>query len=379
MKKSSLITVILLLILLVTINTIGLASNLPFEEYKQGLKALKYQEWEQAMNYFDEIILNDLSHSNYMAKSIYLKTIILAAQTERALELNSLFLNGEEQISFEEKEVKEEFHNIAANYRLQAKRDVDTLIGLANYLVANLPPLKIDLNKLNFNRDYNENLTDKIRSGVIISDKELKRLEDYLLIKKINKYLRLTLGVKAFNNYYITTAEDGDTLHKLSKKYEVPLSLLVGVNDQIEDPDKIYPDQNIYIPKMTQSYINYPAYFYYISHLSYQANRNRKEDITRLVLKAYQLTNRSKKVDQDFTDESKELLRRTRDDKYEQMIKIQSREIETQKEEIKIIKKKYDRLLSQLQEMKTELEEKKDKKERVRENEYDLADDPLDY
>jgi len=389
MNKSRLVSVLLLLVLILSVNLIGLASDLPFENYKQGLKALEYHQWDQAINYFDEIILNDLSHSDYMAKSIYLKTIMLAAETEGALELNNLFVAGEGKIPFEDKESRDKFDNFAADYQLKAKRNIDTLIGLANYLVANLPPLQMEIDKLYFGTAYNSNLKPKIREGTMISDDELQKLEEELLVKNINKYLRLTLGIKALDDYYVTTAKNRDSLHKLSKQYEVPLPLLIATNTQIEDPDKIYPNQKIYIPKITQSCVNYPAYFYYISHLSYQANHNRREDITRLVLKAYQLTNNSNELNYDYTEESKRFLAKTTDDKYEEMIKIQSKQLEIQEKEIKNIKRKYDKLLVQLQEIKTELRKENDKdknkskdffeEDSEDENKYDTSNDPLDY
>ncbi|WP_018247593.1 LysM peptidoglycan-binding domain-containing protein [Orenia marismortui] len=374
MKTNKSIVMSVLLVLILIINFQVLAKDLPFEIYKQGVISFENQDWSEADHYFDEIVLNDLSYSDYLAKSIYLKTILLAAEIDKNMELKNIFSIGANEIPFKEKDRREEFALKIDNYQLDAKRKVDTLIGLANYLVANLPPLEINIDIKNNNSwDYNPEWINQIKSGSLLSEAKLEILENGILAEKVKDYLQLTLEAQSFNNLFVVKAEEGDNLYYLSKKYEVPLSLLLKLNSHIENPDMIYPNERIYMPKRNYSTINYPAYFYYTSNISYQANIKRKDDISRLVVKAYQLTNG------DMSDINyKDLISEVEIKEYRDKIKMQTEQIRLQDKEIEEIKNKYNQLIKELQKVKDQTENKTNNPG-VKDGDYDPTKDPLDY
>lgn len=370
--------IIFILIAMIASSSIVLANNLPFEDYKLAVRALKDQDWEQAENYLDSVILGDLSYSNYLAKSIYLKTIILAAKIDKDVLLKDSFLLGSRNLDVEEEELREDFKVKINNYKLTAKRQVDTLIGLSNYLVANIPPVEVGVNNLYNTGTYDQDLITAIQSGIMVGQGELKGLEEDILARKINKYLGLTLGIRSniLEDVFVVRAEKGDNLYQTAKRYEVPVQLLIRVNSHISNPDKIYPGEKIYIPKVDNSYIDYPAYFYYISSLAYQANQERKDDIARLVAKAYQLTNNDGNVDVG----SQALLSKIEADRYKEYITQHSDEIKEQTEELSELKKRYKKLLEELEKLsKEDDEETNNSLENNRGNNYNPDQDPLQY
>ncbi len=54
---------------------------------------------------------------------------------------------------------------------------------------------------------------------------------------------------QAAETYYV---QKGDTLWKISKKFRIGLSEIIGANPQIPNPDLIYPNQKINIPTIKQ-------------------------------------------------------------------------------------------------------------------------------
>jgi len=360
------------------------ANGLPFEKYKEGLLSFENQDWSEAEQYFDEIILEDLSYSEYLAKSLYLKTILLAAQIDRDVELQKTFESGEKAVSFKDEELKEKLKNKANDYELAAKRKVDTLIGLANYLLANLPPLNMDIDFSNNRWDYNPEWIDTIKAGKMISEDRLNIIEKGLLGEKVKDYLDLTLGVDSFNDIFVVTAEQGDNLYYLAKKYDVSLDLLLNLNKHIENPNLIYPNEKIYIPKQSSFAINYPAYFYYVSNISYQANKERKEDITRLVFRAYQLTSEQSNIP--YPKDYENFMEGIEIQDYQRKVTAQAKEIESQDKKINEMEAKYNELMKELEELKSNLDDDNNKKKNNDDlledsdyEDYNPAEDPLTY
>ncbi|PRX31056.1 LysM domain-containing protein [Orenia metallireducens] len=382
MKKFGI--VIVLVISIVFSSSIIFANGLPFEKYKEGLISFENQDWSEAEQYFDEIILEDLSYSEYLAKSLYLKTILLAAKIDRDVELQKVFTSGEKAVSFKEGELKNDLKNKANDYKLSAKRQVDTLIGLANYLLTNLPPLNLDIDFINNRWDYDPEWIDTIKEGNMISEERLNVLENGILAERVKDYLDLTLGASSFNNIFVITAERGDNLYYLSKEYNVPLDLLLDLNKHIEDPNLIYPNEKIYIPKRSTLAINYPAYFYYISNISYQANKERKEDITRLVFRAYQLT--SDKSHIPYPKDYEIFMEGIEVQDYQQKVTAQAKEIRTQDQKINEMEAKYNELMKELQQLKSSLDKENNKRNSNNDfledsdyEEYNPSEDPLTY
>ncbi|GAB6098701.1 hypothetical protein JCM16358_05800 [Halanaerocella petrolearia] len=385
MKKSKIIVLSLLVISLLGFNSVVVANNLPFENYKLAVKSFEAKDWESTKHYLDKVILNDLSYSNYLAKSIYLKTILLAAEVERDLQLKKAFKAGREQVPLSQQEKREEFKNQFKDYQLKAERKVDTLVGLANYLVSNLPPLEVNLGYQYGVGSYNPAQLSEIKKGVMPQQQPLEQLEEDLLAKKINEYLKMSLKLKGFNDISVVRADKGDNLYKLSKEYNIPFYLLLSANNHLSNPDNIYPGQKIYIPQLNNTYIDYPAYFYYLSQLSYEVNPKRREDITRLVVKAYQLTNQgNKSIDQ----EARDLTNEMNVDQYNNRFKAQSKLIARQNKELKELRKKYNKLLEELQRLKSNLNEDEESKnenkssyftEDEEKNNNNLNKDPLKY
>lgn len=384
MKKN--IFIVITMLLFIFISSGVFANESPVEYYKQGVMAFKNQDWEESIRYFDEVIMNDLFYSDYRAKSIYFKTILLAAEIEKDLELYDAFKVGIEEISFKNKTTKKEFRLKADNYSLKSKRNVDTLIGLANYLLANLPPVDITVPLTTNNIDSKDSIL-KIKSGEIIEENRLKALEENIFNEKVEKYLSLTLNGKAFNNLFIIRAEEGDNLYYLSHKHEVPFKLLIDVNDHIKDPNTIYPNQKVYIPKISSYMIDYPAYFYYIGRAGHNANPRRNKEISRLVFKAYQLTaedNIAQKV-KGYTPLEEEIKA------YQEKIRVQAEALQLREEEIEEIREKYNVLIKELKEIKGSLEENSSEKDykldslddfddlESYDNEYNPKEDSLEY
>ncbi|WP_408955901.1 LysM peptidoglycan-binding domain-containing protein [Natroniella sp. ANB-PHB2] len=375
MKRNKKTISILLLIFILMMTKVGFTRDLAFENYKQAVMAFESQDWPQAKKHLDQVILNDLSYSDYLAKSIYLKSLLLAAEIERDIKLKNAFKAGEKELGFAQKELREEFNGQADNYQRQSKRKVDTLLGLANYLAVNLPPVEIDINLPHNRRGYDQQVLERIKSGVVVAEESLKELEERMLMQGIYDYLNLTLGTKTdiFNNNFVIRAEKGDSLFTLARKYEIPLQLLVKANNHLQNPNKIYPEQRIYIPQVENYYINYPSYFYYLSYVSYQANQKRREEISDLVEKAYQLT--SKDGGPRLEEESKGLVALMRLDEYE-------KRIAEKRETIEEMESNYQFLLQEVEKLRVNLnqDETKDEQERGQ-KEYgsDPTQEPLDY
>ncbi|WP_035571290.1 LysM peptidoglycan-binding domain-containing protein [Halonatronum saccharophilum] len=380
MRRVIVSSFILTLVFLLGVNSVGFANDLPFENYKLGVDAFERGDWVEAERHFDRVIMRDLSHSDYLSKSIYFKTVILAAQIERDLKLEEAFIIGEGELPFDQREKREEFKNLAQNYRRDSQRKVDTLIGLNNHLLNNLPPLNIEIDNVRNRYRYDSGLISDIQNGIMVDDNGIRELEEGILAENISKYLDLTLGVDSFDNIFLTSAREGDSLYYLAQKYEVPLRLLIDLNTHIRNPNLIYPDQKVYIPRVNSSTINYPSYFYYISDIAYQANPRRRDDITKLVFKAYQLTNDSKV--NNLTVDPVRLIEEFEISEYSEQLRMQEKKIGSQREEIGRIKNMYQKLIKELQGLKEEEPEKdSQQEERLTPSEegYDPTDDPLYY
>ncbi|AGB41560.1 LysM domain-containing protein [Halobacteroides halobius DSM 5150] len=387
MNKSKLVIIIILLSCLFTFNSTMLANNLlPFQNYKLAVKSFEAKNLEKTKQYLDQIILNDLTYSNYLAKAIYLKTIILAAEIERNMELKKVFKIGRSNIALSAQQQRAKFENKLNNYQLAADRKVDTLVGLANYLVSNLPPVEMNLNYSYNVGNYDAARLSQIKSGTMPKQSSLKKSEEDLLAKKINHYLKMTLGVRGFNNVSTIRADKGDSLYSISKDYQLPFYLVLSVNNQLKNPSEIYPGQKIYLPQTSSTYINYPAYFYYLSELCYQVNPKRREAVMRLVVKAYHLTNKEEPIDK----QAQRLADEVNLDQYKNKFQKQSRLIKKQNKKLELLKEKYNQLLYQLQKIKSNFKETKQEDKSNNDHEfdlnnsktnknYDVSDDPLTY
>ena len=72
--------------------------------------------------------------------------------------------------------------------------------------------------------------------------------------EKLNIINEISLGETRENNIYsmvIYFVKPGDTIWKISKKFKSTIDDIVRVNE-IEDPNKIYPGQQLYIPKFVK-------------------------------------------------------------------------------------------------------------------------------
>ncbi len=371
MKIKKVTTAMIIIFLLITNISVAFSRDLAMENYRQGILAFETQDWSEARYYFDEVIMNDFQYSEYRAKSIYLKTILLAAEIDKNLELSQAFMLGEERVEFTNKELIKEFSLKKQNYQLQAEQKVDTLIGLANYLVNNLQPLNLNLEIHNINSNPNYSIVNKIKAGNQISNKDLDYLEEIIFLEKVNKYLSLTLNGESFNNLFVVRAEEGDNLYYLAQKYNVPLQLLIDVNNHIKNPDRIYPTEKVYIPRVDAYFINYPAYFYYLAETSYRANPSRNEDISRLVFKAYQLTsaNDSSVNGSNYTQLDEDIKN------YQEKINLQAEQLKVQEEDLEKVRNKYNQLIAELKEIKEVLENKKENKKENSFYDFDNSED----
>ncbi|ENH97419.1 hypothetical protein J416_05383 [Gracilibacillus halophilus YIM-C55.5] len=68
-----------------------------------------------------------------------------------------------------------------------------------------------------------------------------------LILSIVVMFLIIPVTVAAQSQY---TVQPGDTLWKISQKYKIGLSEIIEANDQIENPDLIYPNQTITIPTL---------------------------------------------------------------------------------------------------------------------------------
>ena len=351
------VAIILLLAVIIFSNSPELFSqnNLPFQDYRLALRAVEDGNWNQAHNYLDRVITRDYARSNYLAKSIYLKTILLTAELDRDLRLKKAFLTGEEGLDVEEEELRTEYEEKIREYEQDANRRVDTLIGLSNYLLSNLPPVEVELSKMTFGTGYSENDLTAIKSGELIDEDYLRELEQDLFDEKVSGYFRSTLGMQSdvFDNVYTIRAREGDNLSQIADKYDVPLTLLIRINDHIRNPDRIQPGERIYIPRTANSYIDYPAYFYYLSQLAYQANPDRRDDVMRMVAKAYQLTGSREQID----SEMKALTYEMEADDYRRHVEESTEYIAEQDQELEELMEKYEALLEEFSQLREELED----------------------
>ncbi len=377
-RKKILILAVLIFAIFFVSSNIFAYNNLPFEDYRLALRSIEDSNWEQAHNYLDRVITRDYARSNYLAKSIYLKTILLTAELDRDLRLKDAFSTGKEGLDLEEEELRAEYAELVQSYEQDAKRRVDTLIGLANYLLANLPPVEVELSKMTFGSGYNEGDLEAIKSGELIAESNLRELEQTLFADEVGNYLTSTLGMQSdvFDNVYTIRAREGDNLSQISNQYDVPLTLMIRINDHIRNPDRIHPGERIYIPRATNSYIDYPAYFYYLSHLAYQANDERRDDVMRMVAQAYQLTASREQVDAEMSA----LIHEMEADNYRAHVEESTEYIAEQDQELEELTQKYESLLEEIASLREELEEApREENEEETDEETDEGEIGLDF
>ena len=363
------------------------ANNNAFENYRLAVQALQRQDLQQAKQYLDQIVLDDLPYSQYLAKAIYLKSIIMTAEIKSDIKLKNYIIEGQKEIPLAEKMKRDEFKTEAEGYGLEAKRKVDTLLGLSNYLLANLPPVELDIRKVPAVGQPNANTIQQISTGELPTQAQLNSLQRDLTLQHINRYLNLTLGVQEFNNLFVIKVKEHDTLSNIAANYDLPVSLLIEVNNQIENPNLIYPGQKVYIPRVNSSHINYPSYFYYLSVAAYEANKERKQEINRLVVNAYQLTDQKNSVDLNYKSKAKELAKTMELTQYKKQLAEQNEKIDSQSRKLKLLKDKYNTLLDKLEKLK-ETKEDDDEQESSEEgiqldnesqSDYNPEEDPLTY
>ena len=385
MRKEITVILILLVMSVFITSQAEAATNSAFQNYKLAVQSLQAKDLDQTEEYLDRIVLADLPYSEYLAKAIYLKTILITSEVKSDLKIKDYIAEGETKIPLTNEDKRERFNKEADSYELEAKRKVDTLLGLSNYLLANLPPVEFDMRRIPNIGQPNVNTIEEISSGNLPSQEMVNTLQRDLTLENINKYLNLTLGVKKFNNLFVIKAQNRDTLSHIAQNYNLPVSLLIQVNSQIEDPDLIYPGQKIYIPRVNSSHINYPSYFYYISVASYEANKERKEEINRLVVSAYQLTEQKDNIDVDYKSKAKELSETMEVTEYKEQLEEQDEKIDDQSQKLKELKRKYNELLNQLEQLKKKQEEEKESSpgeiqlEDNSNQDYEPDDDSLTY
>ena len=389
--RKKIVIILILLIMSAFINSqIEAATNTAFQNYSLAVQSLKQKDLQQAKQYLDQIVLEDLPYSEYLAKAIYLKSVLVTAEVKSDLKIKDYISEGQKKIALANQDKRERFKTEADSYGLEAKRKVDTLLGLTNYLLANLPPVEFDINQIPDVGQPNANTVEKISTGNLPTEAELNSLQRDLTLQHINQYLNLTLGVKEFNNLFVIKAKKGDTLSNLAANYNLPVSLLIEVNSHVEEPNLIYPGQKIYIPRVNSSYINYPSYFYYISVASYEANKERKQEINRLVVSAYELTDQKNNVDIDYKSKTEELAKSMEVTEYKEQLEKQSEKIDNQNRKLKQLKRKYNELLDKLEQLKEKQNEDSEQEqeqspedgiqlEENNDSDYNPEDDSLTY
>ncbi|MGM0369651.1 MAG: LysM peptidoglycan-binding domain-containing protein [Bacillota bacterium] len=381
--KKNIAVVLTCLIMLVFISfSVEAANNSAFQNYRLAISSLKQKNLDETKQYLDQIVLDDLSYSEYLAKAIYLKSILLTSEIKSDLEIKEHILEGQKKIPLEDQDKREELKQEADSYNLAAQRKVDTLLGLANYLLSNLPPIELDMTTIPDVGQPNVNIMEQIEQGDLASEEQLNTLQRDLTLKKMNQYLNLTLGVKEFNNLFVIKAKQGDTLLDLADNYELPVSLLIEVNNHIDNPNLIYPGQKIYIPRVNSSNINYPSYFYYLSTVSYSANKERKEEINRLVVSAYQLTDNKNRHSVNYKEKAEELAEKMEVTEYQKRLEEQSDKIDSQNNQLEEIKEKYDQLLEELSNLKEDDENQSSESGLQLDEDgpnYNPDEDPLTY
>ena len=369
-------------------NHIEANTNTAFQNYRLAVQSLQQKNLEEAEQYLDQIVMDDLSYSEYLAKAIYLKSIILTAEVKSNLKIEEYILEGRKKLDLDKKLKRDELQTEAESYALESKRKVDTLLGLVNYLLANLPPVEFDIRKISDIGQPSSDIINQISMGDLPEDSIINSLQRDLTLQNINRYLDLTLGVEEFNNLFVIKAKKHDNLSNIANNYDLPVSLLIEVNSHIDNPNLIYPGQKIYVPRVNNSHINYPSYFYYISTTAYEANKERKPEINRLVTQAYQLTNQKNNVDFDYKSKAKELSKTMEREQYKIQLEKQAEKIDNQNRKLNQLKQKYNTLLDKLEKLKEN--EKKDNEQQYSEegiqlnndsedSNYNPEEDPLTY
>jgi spore germination protein YaaH len=54
--------------------------------------------------------------------------------------------------------------------------------------------------------------------------------------------------------YYVHTCQEGETMTKLAKKYNVPQPILETINPHLQNPAAFSPGETIYVPRMDKMY-----------------------------------------------------------------------------------------------------------------------------
>lgn len=72
----------------------------------------------------------------------------------------------------------------------------------------------------------------------------------------VQSIIIFSFGVSAATNHKVVS---GDTMWKISVKYQVGLSEIINANPQISNPDLIYPGQVITIPTLDSGVLNYES------------------------------------------------------------------------------------------------------------------------
>ncbi|MBM7555877.1 LysM peptidoglycan-binding domain-containing protein [Halanaerobacter jeridensis] len=362
LKKITVILILLIMSVFIT-SQVEAATNTALQNYSLAVQSLQQKDLQQTKQYLDQILLDDLPYSEYLAKAIYLKSILITAELKSNLEIKEYISEGQKALPLTNQDRREQFKTEADSYGLEAKRKVDTLLGLTNYLLANLPPVEFDINQIPDVGQPNANTVEQISSGDLPAQAKLNSLQRDLTLQHINQYLNLTLGVKEFNNLFVIKAKKRDTLSDIASNYNLPVSLLIEVNSHIENPNLIYPGQKIYIPRVNSSYINYPSYFYYISVAAYEANKERKKEINRLVVSAYQLTDQKDNLNVDYKSKAKELAKNIEVTEYKERLEQQSEKIDDQTRKLKQLKRKYNDLLDKINKLQEETEEQEEEEQ----------------
>jgi len=91
-------------------------------------------------------------------------------------------------------------------------------------------------------------------SANLIIKKEQKMKKSIIFLLSITLIFSILLLSVSATTY---TVVSGDSLWKISKKFQVGLSEIIEANPQITNPDLIYPNQVINIPEQDASVLNY--------------------------------------------------------------------------------------------------------------------------
>ena len=103
-----------------------------------------------------------------------------------------------------------------------------------------------------YNLQYGETLED-IANRFNTTEDYIKEINNIYFTDSLTQGMDLIVPKQDDKYYEVYTIEKGDTIYRISEKYNINTKLLESLNG-LEDDDYIYPGQDILVPKKGYSY-----------------------------------------------------------------------------------------------------------------------------